>query len=314
MYKNLIRISTLGMSREEWKQARKATIGGSDAAAIVGLSHFASAYSVWAEKTGRIAEPEESEAMRQGRDLEDYVARRFTEDTGKKVRRENAILKNPNYPFAHANVDRLVVGEDAGLECKTTSALNLKRFKNGEFPANYYAQCMHYMAVTGAKRWYLAVLVLGKMFPEPFVIERDEDEIDALMREEEALYHHIRDDTPPPADGHSVTGEVMDALRLADPGEGSVELFGRNELFAQWQRLCGIIKEAEADKENIKQLLTGDLGGAQIGLADGWRVSWKPQARTTFDMARLFAEHPEIDPGQYAKTTRYMKFQITEAR
>lgn len=313
MYKDLIRIPTLHMSREDWVQARKGTIGGSDAAALVGLTPYRSPYSVWAEKTGRIAEPEDNEAMRQGRDLEDYVARRFTEATGKKVRRENAILKNPRYPFAHANVDRLVVGEDAGLECKTASALSLKKFKNGEFPANYYAQCVHYMAVTGAQRWYLAVVILGKGF-EWFVIERDEGEIEALMDVERDFYPCIENDVLPPVDGRKATGDVIDELRLANPGEGSVELFGRDELFAQWQRLCTIIKDAEADKEHIRQLLTGDLGDAQIGLADGWRVSWTPQSKTTFDTKRLFADHPDIDPAKYAKKTQYMKFKITEAR
>ncbi len=63
-----------------------------------------------------IAPCEDNEAMRQGRDLEEYVAYRFCEETGKRCRRKNAILKNTDYPFAHANVDRWVVSENAGLE------------------------------------------------------------------------------------------------------------------------------------------------------------------------------------------------------
>ena len=69
-------ISTKGMSREEWLKLRKKTIGGSDAAAVVGLSKWASPYSVWADKTGKVPDKEDSEAMRQGRDLEEYVASR----------------------------------------------------------------------------------------------------------------------------------------------------------------------------------------------------------------------------------------------
>lgn len=68
------KISTKGMSREEWLMRRRKTIGGSDAAGIVGLSRWTSPFSVWADKTGRAAEKEDTEAMRQGRDLEDYVA------------------------------------------------------------------------------------------------------------------------------------------------------------------------------------------------------------------------------------------------
>ena len=133
-YKNLTKISTVNMSREEWLEHRKNSIGGSESASILGMNPYSSAYTVWADKLGKLPEIDDNEAMRQGRDLEAYVAQRFTEQTGKKVRRENNILWNPDYPFAHANVDRLVVGEDAGLECKTCSALRMKEFKNGAFP------------------------------------------------------------------------------------------------------------------------------------------------------------------------------------
>lgn len=174
------RVSTKGMSREEWLMRRRKTIGSSDAAGIVGLSRWASPFSVWADKTGRAAEKEDTEAMRQGLDLEDYVARRWMEETGKRVYRLPAMLYHPKYPFAHADVDRMVVGENAGLECKTTFSLDLKQFNGEEFPVQYYAQCVHYLAVTGADRWYLAVLAYGRGF-FTFTLERDQAEIDALM-------------------------------------------------------------------------------------------------------------------------------------
>lgn len=117
---NLHKIKTIGMDKQTWLEHRRHSIGGSDAAAIVGLNDYASPYSVWADKTDRLPEKEDSEAMRQGRDFEEYVAARFTEATGKKVRRCNFIIQNPDYPFAHANIDRQIIGEDAGLECKTT--------------------------------------------------------------------------------------------------------------------------------------------------------------------------------------------------
>ena len=99
--KGIRRVSTRNMSREEWLDRRRKSIGGSDAAGIVGLSKWASPFSVWADKTGRAPEKEDTEAMRQGRDLEDYVAR-WMEETGKRVYRLPAMLYNPLYPFAHA--------------------------------------------------------------------------------------------------------------------------------------------------------------------------------------------------------------------
>ena len=76
------KVSTKDMSREDWLVERRKTIGGSDASGIMGLSKWASPYSVWAEKTGRVPEKEDTEAMRQGRDLEEYVALRWCEETG----------------------------------------------------------------------------------------------------------------------------------------------------------------------------------------------------------------------------------------
>ena len=131
------KIPTATMSKEEWTALRATTIGGSDAAAILGLNPYKSPYALWAEKTGKVI-PEDisqKEAVRLGTDLEDYVAHRFMEATGKKVRRENYTVFRDDMPYAHANYDRLVIGERAGLEIKTTNALHLSKFKNGEFPA-----------------------------------------------------------------------------------------------------------------------------------------------------------------------------------
>lgn len=77
-------ISTAKMSREEWLEERRKSIGGSDAAAVIGMSRFASPYTVWMDKTGRLPEKEDTEAMRIGRDLEEYVAKRFEEASGKR--------------------------------------------------------------------------------------------------------------------------------------------------------------------------------------------------------------------------------------
>ena len=206
--KGITRVSTRGMSRDAWLEQRRKTIGGSDAAAIVGLSKYASPFSVWAEKTGRLPEREDNEAMRQGRDLEDYVARRWMEAAGQKVHRVSAILYNSIYPFAHADVDRMLTGKNEGLECKTTATLDLKQFSGGEFPAQYYAQCVHYLAVTGAERWNLAVLAFGRGF-FTFTLERDQAEIDALMKAEAAFWQMVEAGTPPLMDGSEASAETL---------------------------------------------------------------------------------------------------------
>ena len=116
----LTRQSTLNMTHDEWLKIRKSSIGGSDAGAILGLSPYKSAFDVYADKVDISSDKPDNEAMRQGRDLEEYVAQRFTEQTGKRVRRENSIIHNSDYPYSLANIDMAVIGEKAGLECKTT--------------------------------------------------------------------------------------------------------------------------------------------------------------------------------------------------
>lgn len=178
-------------NREEWRKLRSGYIGGSDAAAVVGLNPYASAYSLWAEKTGRTAGFAGNLATEVGTYLEEFVAKKFERATGKKVRRCNQSILNSLYPWAIANIDREIVGEDAGLEIKTTDSLNLKKFSGGEYPANYYVQCVHYLAVTGKARWYLAVLIGNREFRH-FTIERDEGEIAALMAAEDDFWQRVK--------------------------------------------------------------------------------------------------------------------------
>ena len=100
-------VSTLEMPHEEWLRYRKKGIGGSDAGAICGVNKYRSAVSVFLDKTTEQTSEFDNEAMRQGRDLEQYVAERFCEETGKKVRRANAIFSHSELPFMLANIEEL---------------------------------------------------------------------------------------------------------------------------------------------------------------------------------------------------------------
>ena len=117
--------------QEEWLRIRKRYLTGTDAGAVCGMNPYKSAIQVYLDKTTPDIELEDNEAMRLGRDMEDYVAERFMEATRKKVRRSNAMYVSDRYPFMMANVDRLVVGENAGLECKTASPYTANRWKDG---------------------------------------------------------------------------------------------------------------------------------------------------------------------------------------
>lgn len=310
MNKNLKKISTLDMPHEEWLRHRQRSIGGSDAAAIVGLSAYVSPYTVWADKLGKIPPSEDNEAMRQGRDLEQYVAERFAEATGKKVRRENNILINPDFPFAHANVDRIVIGEDAGLECKTTNQLNLKKFKNGEFPDHYYVQCMHYMMVTGCSKWYLAVLVLGREFLW-FEIERDEEEIAALAKSEQEFWKCVEQGVPPAADGSKSTTDTIQTM-FPDSSESSVSLFSFDNMLTQREDIKRSIGDLKALQDEIENKIKAYMQDASRGESDKYRVTWSTSERSSFDSKRFAADHPEMDLSKYFKTTKSRTFRVNK--
>lgn len=301
------------VERAAWLEERRKSIGGSDAAGIVGLNAYSSPYSIWADKTGRLPEPQDNEAMRQGRDLEHYVAERWAEHTGKRCRRKNEMIRNPDYPFAHANIDRWVVGERAGLECKTTSVMNLKHFKNGEYPERYYCQCVHYMAVTGAERWYLGVLVLNQGFYS-YVIERDEDEIAALMTAEREFWEYVKKDTPPPVDGSQATREALSAIYLESIPGSPLDLFGMDKPFERLHTLKSQIKDLERERDLCEQQLKQALGEAESGVCGCHSVTWKSQSRRTFDYKRFAEENPELPLEDYFKTTTFRKFDIKENR
>ncbi|MBQ2384318.1 MAG: YqaJ viral recombinase family protein [Oscillospiraceae bacterium] len=297
------------MDREEWVAARKGSVGGSDAATLLGMNPYSSPYALWAEKTGAM-EPEDisgKEAVRLGNVLEPYVAQRFTEITGKKVRRENYILKNTDYPFAHANVDRLVIGEKAGLECKTTSVLNLSKFAGGEFPANYYCQCMHYMAVTGYEKWYLAVLI-GNQEVRVFEILRDEEEIAALMEAEREFWDHVVRNVPPPVDGMKATGRTLDALHSDSGREADLAPVCRD--LREYLDLKAQMKELERKLEHAANAIKSFMGDASRGSYGELKVDWKAVTSKRFDKTAFQRDHPGIDLGPYHKASTSRRFEV----
>ncbi len=299
-------------NHQEWLELRSHYLGGSDAAAVVGMNHFSSPYALWAEKTGRTPGFEGNLATEVGTFLEEFVAQKFAQETGKKVRKCNHSFLNSQYHFAIANIDREIVGEDAGLEIKTTDSLNLKRFKNGEYPANYYCQCVHYMAVTGKKRWYLAVLIGNKDF-RWFTIERDEAEVAALMTAEADFWEYVKNNTPPPVDGFKATTDAVNSI-YADSNDSVVDLYGHRSDLSQYIALNQQIKELEKMRDEAANRVKQFVGESGGGECDGFKVSWKPQTRKTFDVKRFSKENPNVDLSPYYTETRTRVFRVQEVK
>ena len=204
------KIPTAGMAREEWLKLRKTGIGGSDAGAICGLNPYSSPMKVFWDKTADGVEERDNEAIRIGNDLEQYVAVRFMEAAGLKVRRSNYMYRSKGHPYMIADVDRLVVGEDAGLECKTASAYNADKWADGKIPPHYAIQCYHYMAVTGKRTWYIAAVILGREFVY-HKLTWDDALIQQLIEAEGEFWNnHIAANRIPDPDGSKICDSVLE--------------------------------------------------------------------------------------------------------
>lgn len=305
---SIIKIKT--KNHDEWLELRSHYIGGSDAAAVVGMNPFSSPYALWAEKTGRKPGFSGNLATEVGTYLEEFVAQKFSEVTGKKVRKCNQSFLNSQFPFAIANIDREIVGEDAGLEIKTTDSLNLKKFKNGEYPENYYCQCVHYLAVTGKKRWYLAVLIGNRDF-KWFVIERDKAEIDALMGAEAELWEHVKNDTPPEIDGSRATTDTISTI-YSESNDDVCDLIAYKNDLSVYSAISRQIKELQTQQDEVANRIKSFMGESSGGVCDEFKVTWKTANCKTFDVKKFAEENPDIDISEYYRETAYRTFKITE--
>ena len=304
-------VSTFNMEKQEWLNYRKQGIGGSDAGAVCGLNPYKTAMEVYQDKVSSETEDFDNEAMRQGRDFEDYVARRFTEVTGKKVRRANAMFCHETYPFMRADVDRMVVGEKAGLECKTASPFLADKWQDGQVPMHYYIQCLHYMTVCDVDAWYIAVLIFGREF-KYYRMERDEEMIADLIRIEQDFWqNHVLKGQMPSPDGSKLADSVIAEYYKQTIAE-TIPLTGFNEKIKRRQELSEIIGKMDTEKRQIEQELKLYLGEAEIAENEQYRVSWKAVHSNRLDEKRLKEEEPEIYE-KYKKSVLSRRFTVKAA-
>ena len=306
------KISLSGVSNEDWLRLRKSGIGGSDAGAICGVNPYSSAMKVFRDKTGGEVEEQDSEAIRIGHDLEDYVAQRFTEATGLKVRKSNFMYRSVEHPFMIADVDRMVVGEDAGLECKTASAYNADKWADGDIPLHYVMQCYHYMAVTGKRTWYIAAVILGREFTYRR-LEWDDELINRLTGIEEDFWkEHVVKGIIPPPDGSRACDEVLEQYFHTARKNSAVKLVGFDEKLRRREEILGFISALQEEQKQIEQEVKLFMGDNESASSECFRVSWGNVDSTRLDTKRIRAERPEIY-SDYAKVSHSRRFEVRAA-
>ena len=300
----------------EWETERhKLGIGGSEAAAIAGLNPYSSAFTVYWDKLGKSEPIEISEAMRQGIDLEEYVAKRFCEATGKKVRKCEYMLQSVEHSFMVADVDRFIVGENAILECKTSLNRSGYSYEDANnIPAYQLVQCLHYMSVVGAEKAYLATLVFGKDFNIVEINASDyKDDIASLVQIEKRFWEeNVLKEIPPQPDGSERSTEIIsEQFPSANEELPPVDLMGYSPQLHRLSELKKQIAELTDEKTEIENTLKTALGEAPVGEYGDFRITWKNMESTRLDSKALKAEMPDVY-AKYAKTSSARTFLFTE--
>ncbi|PRX34206.1 putative phage-type endonuclease [Paraburkholderia sp. BL18I3N2] len=295
-------VETKDMPREDWLEVRKSGIGGSDAAAAVGLSPYQSQLELWLTKTGRDAklpkpDPDDTtEPVYWGTILEPIVAASYTKQTGNRVRRVNAVLQHHTIPWMLANVDREVVGnrEVQLLECKTAGEFGARLWRDG-VPEYVVCQVQHQLAVTGKQAADVAVLLCGQKL-DVHRIERDDALIARLVELEAAFWRYVETDTPPPADGSESADR---ALRCLYPGAGgTVDFTDDRRLSSAFADLVAVradIEARQAIEAQLKQQIQQAMAEADRAQFETGSVSYKrSKDGSGVDLKRLLADHPEL--------------------
>lgn len=304
-------VKTDEMTHDQWLNARKVGIGGSDAAAIAGLNKWKSPIGVYFDKTNENpVEDLESEAAHFGNVLEEIVAQEFSLRTNLQVEKCEAILQHPEYPWMLANVDRLIVGEKVGLECKTASEYLKKEWEGEEIPTSYLIQCQHYMAVTGYEAWWIAVLIGGNKFVYK-KIERDEEIIQYLIAIERDFWkNHVEKQEPPMFDGSTSSTILLSSMYPNSVGDSSIALGSEAEILIEARdQLDREIKVLQEQKTEYENKLKAMLGENEKGETNKYTITWKSYSSKRFDSKLLKEENPKLYE-RYLKESKSRKFAV----
>jgi len=103
--------TALQVGSKEWLEERRSGIGGSDAAAVLGISRYASPMKVYLEKTGELEPFAGNEYTEWGNILEPVIREQFQQRTGFVVEENLELLRSEKHPFMVAHLDGIIYCE-----------------------------------------------------------------------------------------------------------------------------------------------------------------------------------------------------------
>jgi len=232
-------------NREEWLAERMSGIGGSDASTVLGLNPWRTPLQLWAEKTGRVQNDEQSEAAHWGTVLEEHVLRRYALKSNRPVQKHGSLLRSTERPWQLATLDGIQgkAVDDATamgvVEIKCTGLVD--NWDEGP-PPYVIAQVQHQLAVTGWS-WASVVALFNARELKWWDVERDENMIALLNEEGERFWNAVILDREPTAVADD--RDVLKAL-YPKPTEGVVELG------AEWIERVEQFEKLKADMKTLR--------------------------------------------------------------
>ncbi len=291
-------------ARRSWLESRRTGLGGSDIAAVLGLSPFATPHDVWLDKLGKAPQQEETEAMKWGIYNEEAAARRYADTHGVPLTK-GGFIRDMEHPYLCGTPDYIDTANNVLVEIKCPASWTIKSW-NGELPVYYWAQMQHYMYLTGMRNAVLVTYSDGRMYKEWPVTYDEQWYLATRERLHEWWITHIiglvepeRTDLPPTADPNA------DAL-VADDNLARVyaDLVEMREL-----------EERIGDRiDELREQIRTAMGTSTTLMVNGCvAVKWEERTTTRFDTNAFKAAHPELYT-QYAQTLTQRAFVIKEPR
>lgn len=254
------------LSAEQIK-TRDSGVGGSDAAAALGLSRRTTALELYLEKRGEVPRQEiaaNDEVIWWGRALEPIVRQKYAETTGRVVLLPPDTLRHPAYGFMLAHVDGIIQDEARGYEGKTAfHSTGWGEEGTDQIPREYLLQVHHYLTVTQFEVWDVAVLI-GRRF-QIYEVAADREMSEMLIAGEAEFMRRVREGDPPPLDYDHPT--ARDVVKKLYPGTNGARLVASESAIAwreQIEREAATAKAALATVESLKARLLDEMGEAAL--------------------------------------------------
>lgn len=292
--------------RHAWLHARRSGIGSSDVAAILGLSRYGNAQTVYYNKRGELPiETDDSEPALWGRAIEDTVAREWARRNRGVVRRVG-LVANADRPWQMCTLDRRVfecpinrqTREQCALEVKCRDKMKAGQWRTG-CPDDVLAQILWQIDVCGFDHLHAAVLIGGNDYRQFVVRRADHEDVIADLRAAGAqLWGCITKGSPPALTGSEEPGPLLDLYERLHPERSGAVRIDRDgaaqDALADYLEASAAESAAKKAKDRAKAVLIGALGDADTAvMGDQLAFSYDETARQHTDLARLREEFPD---------------------